>query len=164
MKNKGIIIFTVVIFIIITGFFLFNSFLKKNVIESDVTAQEEVVEEEMAVSLIVPQQAGGTNIFIENAFLLEEGYVVIHREEDGKSGEIIGVSELLQVGANDNFLMDIDEEVIEGDILFAMLHTDYGDGVFDPLLDIPTVDSEGNSVLVKFDIVGEGALDNEIKL
>ncbi len=163
MKNKGIIIFTIIILSIIAGFFLLNSFLKKNVIEPDTAVQEEVMEE-LVVSLIVPQQAGGANIFIENAFLQEEGYVVIHRNEDSKPGEIIGVSELLQVGSNANFLMDIDEEVIEGDVLFAVLHTDDGDGEFDALLDTPTVDKEGNPILVQFDIVGEGALDNEVKL
>ncbi len=163
MKNKGIIIFTVVILVVITGFFLLNSFLKKNIIEPDTAVQEEIVEENI-VSLIVPQQAGGASIFIESAFLLDGGYVVIHKDDEGNLGEIIGISEFLRAGANDNFLMDINEEVIEGDILFAMLHTDDGDEVFDPLLDKPTKDRKEDIVLIKFNIVSEGALDNEFKL
>lgn len=162
MKNKGIIIFIVVIIIIIAGFFLFNSFLKNNVIEQD-TSPQEVIKED--ASLIVPEQAGGTNVFIEKAFLPDGGYVVVHRAEDGKPDKIIGVSEYLQGGSSDNFLMDIDEEVVEGDILFAVLHADgNGDEKFDPLLDPLIFDNDGNPVSVEFNIVSEGALDDEVKL
>jgi len=163
MKNKGIIFFILIILLIVAGFLMFNAFLKENVIEKE--AQEEVVvEDEVMLPLIVPEQAGGSEIFIENTVLQNAGFVVIHKEENGKPGEIIGASDLLQVGTKKNFLMDIDEEVVEGDTLFAMIHTDDGDGVFDGSLDSPFIDDNGDIVLVKFIIVNAGALEDEFKL
>ncbi len=162
MKNKGIIFFIAIILFIIAGFLLFNSFLKENVIEE---VQEELITGgEATLPLIVPEQAGGSEIFIESAVLPNAGYVVIHREKDGKLGEIIGVSEFLSAGIKGNFLMSIDEEVVEGDTLFAMIHTDDGDGIFDGSLDVPLVEDKGDIVLVKFVIVNEGALEDEFKL
>lgn len=161
MKNKTTIIFVIVILVIIAGFFVFNSFLKKN-IESGVE-QTEVVKE-IAPEIVVPKQAGGTNVFIESVTLNSNGYVVVHKDKDGDLGDIIGVSKLLLPGTTDNFLMNINEEVTEGDSLFAVVHLDDGDGVFGASLDAPATDADGNKVMVGFPIVNEGSLDNEIKL
>jgi hypothetical protein len=161
MKNKSTIIFIIVIILVVAAFFVFNSFLKKSI---DSTSENTEIAKPAVLGIVVPQQAGGTNVFIESVSLNNAGYVVIHRDNGGKPGKVIGVSKLLQPGTMENFLMDIDEEVVEGDSLFAMVHSDDGDGVFDAVLDVPTVDMEGNILLVGFSIVGEGALDNEIKL
>ncbi len=163
MKNKSIIIFTLVVVVIIAGFFLFNSFLKKNVIKPEVKTPEKTAERQMA-SLSVPQQAGGDNVFIEKSFLPEGGYVVIHSGKDGNVGGIIGESKLLPAGSSDNFLMKINETVVKGDVLFAMLHSSDGDGKFDPTLDTPILGNEGKPVVVKFDIVSEGELNKGAKL
>jgi len=160
MKNKSTIILIIIILLVVGGFFVFNSFLKKNVLKTP--TQVEV--NQMNPSLVVPRQAGGTNVFVENVVLENDGYVVIRRDENGKPGAIIGVSDLLPKGVASNILMDINEEIVEGDSLFAMIYTDDGDKVFSPDTDIPAVDNDGNTILVQFDIVGEGALDNEVKL
>ena len=160
MKNKSTIIFIAILVLVVAGFFVFNSFLKKNMLEN--ISKDNI--DKLNTSLVVPKQAGGMNIFIENVILGNDGYVVIHRDEDGKPGVIIGVSELLSKGTVSNFLIDIDEEIVEGDSLFAVVHKDDGDKVFSPDMDVPALDDEGNIVLVRFDIVGEGALDDEVKL
>lgn len=162
MKNKGIIFFIAIILFIIVGFLVFNAFLKESVVEPVV--QENITGNDNLLSLIVPEQAGGKEIFIESSVLPDAGYVVVHREKDGKPGDIIGVSDFLSAGVKENFLMSINEEVVEGDTLFAMIHSDDGDGVFDESLDVPFVDGNGDVILVKFSIVNEGALDNEFKL
>ncbi len=162
MKNKGITIFIILVLVIIAGFFFFNVFLKNNVIEPEDT--QEVVEEEIVPLVDAPEQAGGNNVFISRAVLVDGGYVVIHREEDGGVGEVIGVSEFIPAGMKENFLIDLTEEIVEGDVLFAMLHTDDGDGVFALDDDLPTVDADGNIVMTSFIIVSEGALENEFKL
>ncbi len=161
MKNKSTIVFVIIIILVVVGFFAFNSFLKKNI--NDTTDQTQVVEE-LVPAIVVPKQAGGKNIFIESAVLKDGGYVVVHRNKDGQPGDVIGVSELLLPGTTDNFLMNIDEEVKEGDSLIATIHKDNGDNVFDITLDSLVVDANGDPVLTKFLIVGEGALDNEVKL
>jgi len=163
MKNKSIIIFVSLVIIVIVGLFIFNAFLKKNVVNTEDQIQIEDTTEVLPF-VVVPEQAGGTNVFIENATLPIGGYVVIHKEEDSKPGAIIGVSEFLPAGIAENFLIDTDEEVVEGDFLFAVLHADYGNQEFSPDVDLPLTDNEGNIVLVRFAIVNEGALDNEVKL
>jgi len=163
MKNKTIIIFTVVVLVAIAGLFAANAFLKKNVVGID-SRQNIGTQENLAPSIVVPEQAGGKNIFIESVTLEDNGYVVIHEDNDGNPGQIIAVSGLLPVGIRNNFLMDIDKEVFEGDSLFAMIHTDDGDGIFDAALDAPAKDTDGNIVLVGFLIVSESALGDEIKL
>lgn len=163
MKNKTIIIFIVTILIAIAGLFIFNAFLKKNVVETEQTQEENTANEEILPFIIAPEQAGGINVFIENATLPNGGYVVIHKEENGKPGSIIGVSDFLPSGITENFLVDT-EKVVEGDSLFAILYTDDSNQEFSIETDFPLTDSEGNIVLVQFTIVDEGALDNEVKL
>lgn len=163
MKNKSIIIFVSLIIIVIVGLFFFNAFLKKNVVNTEDQTQVEDTTEVLPF-VVAPEQAGGINVFIENATLPLGGYVVIHKEEENKPGAIIGVSEFLPAGIAENFLIDIDEEVVEGDFLFAMLHKDNGNQEFSLEEDFPLTDNEGNIVLVRFAIVNEGALDNEVKL
>jgi len=163
MKNKGIIFFIVIILVIVAGFLLFNTFLKENVIEQEIK-EEVMVDDEITLPLVVPEQAGGDEIFIERVDLPDVGYLVIHMEKDGKPGEIIGVSDLLPAGIRENFLIKVDEEVVEGDMLFAMIHTDDGDGIFDVSLDVPFIDDNGDIILVEFVIVSAGALEDEFKL
>lgn len=164
MKNKPIIISISLIVVVIVGLFIFNAFLKKNIVDTEDQTQVENTVGEILPFVVVPEQAGGTNVFIENATLPLGGYVVIHKEEDGKPGVIIGISESLPSGTTENFLIDITEEAVEGDFLFAMLHTDDGNQEFSSEVDLPLTDNEGNVVLVRFAIVNEGALDNEVKL
>lgn len=155
MKNKGIVMFTIVILLIIAGFFLLNSFLKKNVLDLNTVNLEKnstnIIEE--SASLFVPQQASGTEVFIEKAFLPKGGYVVIHKEKDGKPGEVVGVSKLLKSGPNNNFTVEISKNSIEGDVFYAMLYGGNGDGKFDITTDKPTLDNSGNPVFIKFNIV-----------
>jgi len=144
--------------------FLFNTFLKKNVIEQEEQV-DEVMEEVIVPSISVPEQAGGANVFIGSATLPDGGYVVIHKDLEGKPGAIIGISEFLSEGTTSNFLIDLDEEAVDGDSLFAMLHIDDGDRSFAfPGADIPVANIEGNIVLTKFGIVDEGELEEEVKL
>jgi len=163
--NKKLIIFLVVIAIIIAGFFALNSILKTKVVNEDTGKEDQAVMQEPANSVSVPDQAGGTEIYIEKVSLEVPGYVVVHRSEDGKPGAAIGVSELLPEGEISNLIISLDEEAVEGDVLFAMLHSDDGDGEFTfPGSDVPILDDEGNIVMVRFSILSEGALENEFKL
>lgn len=98
-------------------------------------------------------QPPGESVIVDLAVFSQPGYVVIHREnEEGKPGEVIGSSELLS-GENGSVEIALTEEVSAGDGLFAMLHTDDGDGEYGfPETDPPTTDDEGNIVLIRFEI------------
>ena len=164
MKNKSIIIFSAVIVVVIAGFFALNTFLKDTVVNEEESATVAETPEQTPEELVVPTQAGGDNVFVEKVSLDKDGFVAIYRtQEDGTPGKLIGVTKLLPSGVRENFLMNIDEVVNEGDVLFAELYVDNGDGVFDAQSDNPFV-KDGEPIMVKFNIVSEGALEDEVKL
>ncbi|GMQ95333.1 MAG: hypothetical protein BMS9Abin13_446 [Patescibacteria group bacterium] len=167
-KNKNIFIFIIIIVLVGLGLLLLNGWLKKD-IETEI-AREGATSAEEALrpinTIVVPEQAGGEEAFIEHVSFIDGGFVVIHRaSEEVTPGAIIGVSDFLPAGVKENFLIDLSEEVLEGDVLFAMLHNDDGDETFSfPGPDVPLAGDEEAIVLMKFTIVGEGALENEVKL
>ncbi len=150
--------------VVIVALFAFNTFLKQKTVEAPAPDDTMIEEEEITNTVTAPEQAGGSEVFIERATLTDDGYVVIHEDEDGTPGEVIGASDLLPKGEHVNLIIVLDKEVAEGDVLHAMLHKDDGDGVFDPEKDLPITDAGGNPVAAQFSIIGEGALEDEMKL
>ena len=83
-----------------------------------------------SASLTVSDQSlDGSQVTIDAFFLDKPGYVVIHKEADGKPGPVIGNSELVS-GANRNLKVTIDETQA-GTRIFAMLHYDDGDSTYE---------------------------------
>lgn len=161
--NKKALIFIIVIIAVIVGLFMINSTLKTKM--TDNTSGDTTTQQEYTDAVSAPDQAGGVEVFIEDITLKNPGYVVIHREVDGTPGPIIGSSDLLPAGETKNLIVSLNESVKEGDVLFAMLHSDNGDGTFEfPGPDAPVLDTNGNIVMQKFTILSEGALDVEVKL
>lgn len=146
--NKKIIGLFVVIVIVIVGLFAVNAFLKDDMVEpgSSVIEDNTVVDEYVVTKdmIMVPDQAAGSEVFVERVELLEGGYVVIHRAameemaemdeeaaEDAEPaysvGAIIGISEYLEAGVAENFIVALNEgETTEVDEkIYAMLHTEH---------------------------------------
>lgn len=93
----------------------------------------------------------GDQILVDSLFLDKPGYVVIHKDADGKPGAVIGNSELLS-GEVNNLRVTIDTTQA-GTRVFAMLHYDDGDGVYGfPDEDFPVI-LEGNIVVRPVTIV-----------
>ena len=92
--------------------------------------------------------------------LTQDGYVVVHEDNEGAPGTILGSSELLASGRTDNFSVTLTRDAIEGETLYGMLHVDNGDNTFNAALDTPVVDEGGNIVLMIFQVGGEGSLNN----
>ena len=81
-------------------------------------------------SLVLNDQPGGDSVVITAFTLDQPGYVVVHKDNDGNPGPVIGVSELIQAGAYRNYRVDIDVNEA-GAAVFPMLHYDNGDGVYE---------------------------------
>lgn len=85
--------------------------------------------------------------------LENSGFVAVHSEADGKPGEVIGVSELVASGETNNILVKLNRETNEGEILFAILHSDNGDGTFTfPGADEPIMDENKNITMSMFKV------------
>lgn len=103
--------------------------------------------------IYVADQKPGTELTVNIVTLSANGYVVIHEAaEDGSPGDIIGNTLLLDQGDHNNIEAALNRASQEGEGLMAMLHADNGDGVFDPVEDLPIKDDQDNIVLMKFQV------------
>ena len=160
--NKKVVYLIVGLIIVIMAFFAFNKFLKEKVVEEPPVIEpptEEPIEIISINNLVVPNQAPGTEIFVEKVLLKTNengGFVIVHRvTEDGDIGEIIGVSRYLEPGVTKNLVVALNEgETVEIDeTVVAMLHVDDGDGVWNSETDKPIIDNEGVIIQVPFTII-----------
>jgi plastocyanin len=86
---------------------------------------------------------GETTITIASVEMAAPGYVVIHEgDADGFTGTVLGVSEYLEAGAYFDLEVDLDAPPTDGQVVWAMLHTeDNGNETYDGAdVDLPVVD------------------------
>jgi hypothetical protein len=102
-------------------------------------------------------QVAGTGIVDGTVTIIEAtvpgpGWVVIHADNDGKPGAVIGYAPL-DAGVNSNVVVDVDTDAATP-VLHAMLHSDEGDvGTFEfPGPDAPLMDN-GSIVMARFSAV-----------
>ncbi len=101
-------------------------------------------------SLMVETQKAGNEVVAKNVNLAKPGYVVIHVSTDGKPGNVVGVSDLLNAGETKEVYIKVD--ITSDNEYFAMLHTDDGDKKFILAKDAPIKDADGNIVMTKFGV------------
>ena len=154
--NKTIIIIIVGLVVIIGGYFLFQGGYQA---PQEITIQPPVSTPELTVSPVVKDsvsakdQTQGTSVAIESTELIAAGYVVIHEDKDGKPGPVIGNSSLLE-GRDKDVVVELTRSTSVGEVLYAMLHRDDGDGVYEfPGDDAPIKDEKESIVLSKFTII-----------
>lgn len=83
------------------------------------------------------------------------GYVVVHEDNGGAFGAILGASKFVPAGFNKNILATLSRETAEGEVLYAMLHKDNGDQIFNDKDDVPVMDDEGRIIYMIFNIDSE---------
>ena len=116
-------------------------------------SKEEMMEEGKAAmadvtpSLSLADQPRSDGVVMIDALTLDKpGYVVIHKDADGKPGPVIGQSAVIDAGKHENYRVEFDASEA-GAAVFPMLHYDNGDGVYEfPGPDGPVV--VGGNVLV----------------
>ena len=96
---------------------------------------------------VSPQSLANNEVVVDSLYLDKPGYVVIHKDVDGKPGPVIGHSDLIS-GEKTNFKVTVDASQ-SGSRVFAMLHyDDNNNGNYDfPDEDKPVV--LAGSVIVK---------------
>ena len=100
----------------------------------------------------VTDQPPGVAVTVAQVGLARSGYVVIHNSDNGKPGEVVGASSLLSAGDRAIVSVTLTQPAGVGQVLFAMLHRDDGDGAFDAANDLPVRDSLGNTMMMEFSI------------
>jgi len=115
-------------------------------------------------AIFVSDAKPATRVKIGFAILAGGGYVVIHEESGGKPGAIVGNSNTLPQGERRDFEATLSRESVDGETLYAMLHSDNGDGAFNAADDPPIRDDQGNIVLMKFQVSSSAEESGAISL
>ncbi len=139
MTTKTFIIFVGIVIIALVAVFFFRGDSTKPVPTDDSTGF--IVGRN---AIYVAEQSPSRNVSVAVARLEKTGFVAIHEDNAGKPGKILGTSGILQAGETKNLTpITLSRVTADGETLYAMLHLDDGDGVFDPVKDKPALDSLG---------------------
>lgn len=93
-------------------------------------------------AIVVMEQRLNDEVLVTAINLEKPGFVIVHRDVDGKPGAVIGVSKWFPAGQYANEDIGLTESLQAGMDYYAMLHNDDGNGIFDPNDDMP-VESSG---------------------
>ena len=93
-------------------------------------------------AIYVAEQAPAKTISVAVARLEKSGFVVIHEDASDQPGKILGTSGTLKAGETKNLPpLALSRLTKDGETLYAMIHLDDGDGIFDAAKDRPALDS-----------------------
>ena len=109
-------------------------------------------------AIYVSDQKPGNSIEVGFVALHEPGFVVIHSGANERPGEILGESVLINAGETNTISpIILTRQTQDGETLFAMLHRDDGDRVFNAVQDGPVQDEQGEILMTRFmiDVLSE---------
>jgi hypothetical protein len=98
--------------------------------------------------IVVSDQFPGNIVYISSVQLAQPGFVVIHKDNAGTPGAVIGY-QYFDKGINPGKIT-LTSPTVDGGIYYAMLHSDNGDKKFDSVKDIPLKDASGNIIMKLF--------------
>jgi heme/copper-type cytochrome/quinol oxidase subunit 2 len=138
----------VIIILIVLGYYMF----KGGSTPTDTTGTDTTggVDNPTALNrVVVSDQFPGNIIYVSSVQLEKPGFVVIHKDDKGKPGAVIG-SQYFDKGINPGKIT-LTTATLEGGIYYAMLHSDTdGDKKFDEAKDLPLKDASGNTIMKLF--------------
>lgn len=104
-------------------------------------------------AIVVTDQKPGPTIAVADALLKAPGFVVIHEDNGGAPGAIIGSSALLEASENLNVIITLTRAAKDGETLHAMLHADVnGNGAFEAATDTPVESELGGPIHGSFGV------------
>jgi len=101
-----------------------------------------------ANSIIISDQYPGNVVYVSSVQLVAAGWVVIHSDNKGQPGAIIGET-YVPAGINPA-KVTVTSPIVDGGTYYAMLHSDNGDQKFDATVDVPLTDTNGNTIMRVF--------------
>ena len=155
IKKTHYIILAILIIIIVIGVVVFKSNTDyspptqdqndntRNPISSGMRVEDNAI--------YVSDQNQGDTLFVNTVVLKEPGFVVIHKDSNGNSGEIIGAGSYLSSGEYTNINIQLTTSVRDGQKLYAMIHKDDGDQRYSAA-DLPVQSKIGGPVMMIFTV------------
>lgn len=133
------------------GYYLYsNTQLAENG-GTDSNTSSTMLAEESAV--VVMEQKPGTSVTASLIVLKSPGFLVIHEDNSGAPGAILGASAFLQAGESKNMDVTLSRATRDGERLHAMLHADAdASGTFSASSDTPVQSTLGGPISGWFEI------------
>ncbi len=88
-------------------------------------------------------------VFVKAVTFASPGFVALYADDHGMPGAQIGVSGLID-GAKEGLMIPTSIQLQAGQIYYAMLRKDDGDGIFNENKDVPISDEKSTVILVNF--------------
>ena len=111
-------------------------------------------------AIYVAEQLPGYSVSVSVVRLEKPGFVIIHEDAGDVPGKILGVSNFLPAGETKNLLpITLVRATRDGEIIYAMLHADNGDGTFDATNDKPVLDSVDGTPMMMIVTVSKDATE-----
>ena len=98
--------------------------------------------------IVMVDQYPGNVVYLSSVQLANSGWVVIHEDNSGTPGNIIGYT-YFDKGINPG-KVTLTKPLVDGHTYYAMLHSDDGNKRFNATLDLPLKDTNGNTIMVVF--------------
>lgn len=115
--------------------------------------------------VVVSEQRPGTSITGSLTVLAAPGYLVIHEDDNGAPGAILGASALLQPGENSNVQVRLSRAARDGETLHAMLHFEKGGNTaFSAAEDTPVPSRLGGPISGWFQISKDAPADTPVSI
>lgn len=149
MKTTTIIGAAAIIILAVLAYLLFANTQPSSTENTDTSST--MLAEESAV--LVMEQKPGTSVTASLIVLKSPGFLVIHEDNNGAPGAILGASALLQAGESSMVEVTLSRATRDGERLHTMLHTDAdANGTFSASSDTPVQSKLGGPISGWFDI------------
>ena len=112
-------------------------------------------------AIAVTDYTPGNVAIIDLVALDEPGFANVHEDNNGKPGEVLGVSEFFEPGEYESVGIELDRASEEGETLYAMVYHDDGDGEFLVGEDLPATDIDGEFIMIPFEVTSSGDVMSE---
>lgn len=99
--------------------------------------------------ILAQEQKPGRSVKIQVLYNDAPAFIVV-REQD-QLGPTLGTSAVLSAGENSNVIIDLSRESKDGESLYATVHVDDGNGIFDRN-DKPMLGADGDEVFIQIPI------------
>ena len=136
----------VIIILIVLGYYLFKG--NGDTVGTDVTPSPSATDLNEINRIVIADQYPGNVVYVSSAQLANGGWVVIHKDNAGTPGAVIG-SAYVEKGIAP-VKITLTEQTLDGQLYYAMLHSDDGDKIFDVVKDVALKDSRGNVIMKTF--------------
>lgn len=106
-----------------------QAFEQKSQTTERITKANEMIKSGGNSVYIEDQPSGQSNVVVGFTVLTEPGFVVIHEDNNGVPGKVIGSSDLIN-GRVEQLSIPISDPLVSDHVYYAILHKDNSNGIF----------------------------------